>query len=182
MVDMTTLSIFKYKLFKGLFKKKLKGEYYVCFMTLEDGYLVFQFMAEVSDNTYIVHILNGGETRDSDYIDELLDKMKYDPKLEVIEMQVPVTISGESGIKIKFLKPSKVFKNSLKIYKDSRLAHNALIAEVKMKGDNKPGVSYKIGEEFGAIKGMINVTKLFFIKNIIKNDTVEIPLSVKKLK
>lgn len=177
-----TLSVFVYSKFKGFFRKKLAGEYYICFLTLEDGYLLFQFMTEIEEGKYIVSIISAGSTRDEKYIDELLEMMDMDNRLETIELKVPVKIIGENGITIKFLQKSKVFKDNIDLYHDSRLPQRHYIADVKMYGNYKPATIYKIGEDFGAIKSMSLVTKSFFIKNIFKHDKTEIPQTIKKLK
>jgi hypothetical protein len=176
-----TLSTFIFKTFKGFFKKKLKGEFYICFLTMEDGFLLFQFLSEVEENKYIVSIINAGSTRDEKYIDEILDMMEHDNRLETVEIKTPVKIIGDSGITIKFTKPSKVFLQSISLYQDSRLQQRHYMADTKMKGDNQPITQYKIGADFGAIKAMSTVTKGFFIKNILKNDKVEMPSAAKKL-
>lgn len=176
-----TLSTFVYRKFKGFFKKKLKGEYYLCFLTMEDGFLLFQFMSEVEDNTYIVSIINAGSTRDENYVDEILEMMTNDHRLETIEFKAPIKVIGDSGITIKFIKPSKVFATSINMYQDSRLERRQYMADTKIKGDRKPVTQYKIGEDLGAIKAMSAVTKGFFIKNILKNDKVEMPPAAKKL-
>lgn len=176
-----TLSTFIFKTFKGFFKKKLKGEYYLCFLTLQDGFMLFQFTSETEENIYIVSIINAGATKDENYIDEILEMMENDNRLETVEMKAPVKIIGDSGITIKFIKPSKVFLKSIDIYQDSRLPQRHYMANTKMKGDKKPVVQYKIGEDFGAIKAMSLVTKGFFIKNILKSDKVEMPSAAKKL-
>jgi hypothetical protein len=176
-----TLSTFIYRKFKGFFHKKLKGEYYICFLTMEDGFLLFQFMSHIENDSYIISIINAGSTRDESYIDEILGMMETDNRLETVELKVPIKVTGDSGIKIKFLKASKTFLSSIEIYQDSRLPQRHYLANTKLKGDNQPVTNYKIGEDFGGIKSMSAVTKSFFIKNILKSDKVEIPHTAKKL-
>ena len=181
MID-TTLSVFIYQKFTGFFRNKLSGEYYICFLTLEDGYLLFQFMSEVEDEKYIVSMISAGSTRDEKYINDLINMMDNDIKLETIELKIPVKVVGTNGITIKFLKKSKVFKDNIDLYYDSRLPQRHYIADVKMYGEYKPAIIYKIGEDFGAIKAMSLVTKSLFIKHFLKHDIVEMPPTAKKLK
>jgi hypothetical protein len=177
-----TLSTFIYKTFKGFFRKKLTGEYFLCFLAMEDGYLLFQFMNQVEEDKYIVHVIGAGSTRDEKYINELIDFMNNDNKLETVELKVPVKITGEHGIIIKFTKNSKVFKSNIELYSDSRLPQRYYLADVKMKEEQKPAIIYKIGEDFGATKAMSAVTKVYFIKNLFKADKVELAPTIKKLK
>jgi hypothetical protein len=176
-----SLSVFKYSKFKGFFTKKLTGEYYLCFLVLDDGYLLFQFVSEYKENTYIIGMIGAGSTKDDDYIEEMLAMMDTDSSLELIEKRVPVKIGGSQSINIKFLKPSKVFLSTIDIYKDSRFEHGIYLADVKMKKEYKPVALYKVAGDFKFITGMTNVTKAFFIKNILKSDKIESNSAMKKL-
>jgi len=139
--------ICKFKAMKGIFTKKVAGEYLI--VAIKDSknntFIVFQFFGHIKGDMYVVGIVGSAESPDDDVLEEGLDGLRYHSQVEILEDKIPVSVDFKNKITVKFKKPSKYIGSSMILSQDSRLEQGYMIAQVKVKKGFEPAQQYKIG-------------------------------------
>lgn len=142
MTEYCTLA--KWKHIKGIFKKRVAGEFLLIGVNRGEGVIVFQVFRHVKDDLYICGIVGGFSSSVVEERENYIDMLRYNNLIEVIEDKILVKIKGP---KYTFTKPSKYMGKQFELLTHSQLPSGYYMLKAKMKKGFEPAIEYEKGKE-----------------------------------
>ena len=144
--------LFEFTGMKGFFRKRPESRMLAFGITLKDMFLIMQAMG-VYQEKLIALVAGVDRTTDQNFVDEIIDGIKWNPRVEVLETIPCLTKIGPSNIVTSLKKPSKYVGPKIVFNVDSRLPDGYYFLNVKIKKkDYQPILTYKVGSDLGDMK------------------------------
>lgn len=146
--------LFEYTAMKGVFVKKPSTRMLAFTITLKDAVIIMQIIGRHAQKLIGV-MAAGWRTTDQEYADEIIDRIKFNAKNEILETLPSSTKIGSSNIVLTLKKPSKYVGSRIVFNVDSRLPRGYYFMDIHIKKkDYKPLLVYKLDADIGKLKAM----------------------------
>jgi hypothetical protein len=144
--------LFEYTAMKGIFFKKPAAKILSFGITFKDMFAVMQVVGEY-DGRLVTVLASGARTTDQKYVDEIIDTIKYDSQIEILEIIPSLSKVTTSKMVVVLKKPSKYIGPKIVFNFDDRLDYGYYFTDIKIKKkDLEPIVVYKVGADQGKMK------------------------------
>lgn len=133
----------KWKYTKGIFKKRIAGEFLLIGINRSEGVLMLQVFRHVKNDLYVCGTVGGHSSSNIEERENYIDKLRYDNSFEILEDKMPVKINGP---KYTFAKSSKYIGKQFELFSNSQLPNGYFMLKAKMKKGFEPAIEYRAGE------------------------------------
>ena len=148
------LILFEYTQMKGIFFKKAAAKILSFGITFKDMFILMQVAGEY-DGKIITVVAGGARTTDQEYVDEIIDNIKYNPDVEILETLPSLSKVTNTSMVVVLKKPSKYIGPKIVFKFDDRLDEGYYFTDIKIKKkDYEPIVVYKVGADQGRMKAV----------------------------